>query len=685
MKRFYTLVISRRKLILILFFLTAAVCMMLRNAVIVNYDMKDYLPEHSHSTRSIQMMKQEFDGGIPNARIMIRDVTIPQALELKKQILAVDGVQDVMWLDDTTDLTLPLSSMNSDTVNTYYQNSNALFTVTIDPDKRLNCVTELYQVIDNDDAMFGDTVSTVVATKSTVKQVRQVTVIAVLFVLFILLLNTGSWFEPVIILAGLGVAILINAGSNLIFGEISFVTNAAGSILLLAVSLDYSVFLMHRYEESLKEHSNPETAMIDALCKSTGSILSSGLTTVIGFFALTFMEFLLGPDLGLALAKGVLISLLTVFLFTPSLAVALHRPLQKYRHRPLLPDFRPLGKVACKLMLPMVCVFVLIIVPSFLASNANDYYYGATRIFGTDTRLGADGKAINQVFGKSDACALLVPKGDTARETELSAALKEIPEVKSVISYVDLAGAEVPTAYLDRDDLSRLVSERYSRFVITASIDAEGQEAFAVVKKLRATANQFYPDTYFLAGESVSTYDLMHTITADMLKVNLIAIGAVFLVLMITMKSLVLPVILVLSIETAIWINCAIPYFNDSIVFYISYLIITSIQLGATVDYAILFTDRYREFRRTLERMPAIVQTVSSVTMSILTSGSALIVVGFLMGYISTHGILSQLGFFLGRGALFSLAIVLFVLPGLLYLSDRFITGKSTKAKSIKV
>ena len=209
--------------------------------------------------------------------------------------------------------------------------------------------------------------------------------------------------------------------------------------------------------------------------------------------------------------------------------------------------------------------------------------------------------------------------------------------------------------------------------------DYEGEDAFDLVKNIRDTADEYYLDEWYLAGEGVSTYDLMDTITADMVKVNLVAIAAVFIVLLVTMKSLSVPVILVLGIETAIWINLSIPYFSGSTIFYIAYLIISSIQLGATVDYAILFTDRYRENRRKYDKKDAVINTVSAVTTSILTSGSVLTVVGFLLGAISTHGLLSQLGYFLGKGTLCSLAIVLFVLPGLLWMFDRFIVKKEKK------
>lgn len=670
MKKFYQIIVNNPKKNIVCFLLSAMVSVVLSGMVEVNYDITDYLPEDTASTVSLDVLEEEFEGGIPNARVMIKDTTIPEALDYKEQIAACDGVTDVIWLDDAADILQPIETMDQDTVETYYKDNAALFTVTIEDGKQVQAVDAIRSVIGEDNALTGDAVSTAAATTGTIQEIHMIATFAVLFVFFVLFLTTTSWAEPVLVMIGLGVAILINSGTNLVFGEISFVTNAAGAILQLAVSLDYSVFLIHRFEECLTETATPKEAMVEALCKSTSSILSSGLTTVIGFLALVFMQFQIGPDLGRALAKGVAISLITVFVFMPVLILATQKWLQKSKHRSFLPSFKGFGRVIYRVMIPLVCVFVVLIVPSYLASNANNFYYGSSQIYGPETQLGQDTAVVEGLYGKSDTYVTMVPRGDLATEQELSKALHGIPQVKSVLSYVDTVGVEIPMEYLDTNTLSQLVSEKYSRFVITVDADYEGEETFELVKKIRDTINAYYPDSYYLAGSGVSTYDLMDTITADTVKVNLIAIGAVFLVLLLTMKSLSLPVILVLAIETAVWINLAIPYFQGNTVFYISYLIISSIQLGATVDYAILFTERYTEFRERMDKKQAIIETVAAVTPSVMTSGVVLAVVGFLLGYLSSHGILAQLGQFLGIGSLLSLSIVLFVLPGLLYLLD---------------
>ena len=671
MKKFYTGLVKRQKLVIVVFTVLAVLSFFGSKLVAVNYEIADYLPAGTASTVSLELLEQEFGGGVPNARVMLRNVTIPQALEYKQKLKAIDGVLAVTWLDDSVDITLPLSSMDHATLQTHYKDGNAVFSVTIDGEKQLTAVEQIRQLIGQDNALTGSAVSTADATATTVTEVMKVTVIAVLFVLFVLILTTSSWAEPTLVLIGLGTAIILNKGSNLFFGEISFVTNASGSVLLLAVSLDYSVFLLHRFQECYQTQPDAKKAMVEALCKSTTSILSSGLTTVIGFLALVLMKFRLGVDLGLALSKGVAISLLTVFTLMPVLILVFHKWIEKTKHRSWMPSFRGLGKLIRKIAVPMALVFAIVVVPAYLASNANGYLYGSAKIFDEQTRYGADTEAIEEVFGKSDTYVLMVPKGDTATQAALSNELHTLENITDILSYVDIAGAQIPNAYLDADTLALLEGERYCRMVLSVNVEEESAQTFRLVEQIRTIAEKHYPGDHYLAGKGVSTYDMKVSITEDMTMVNLVAIGAVFLVLLLTMRSLIVPVLLVLGIESAIWLNMAVPYFADQKVFYLAYLIISSVQLGATVDYAILMTDRYRENRLKLKKKAAVVQTISDTFVSIMTSGSAMTVVGLLLGAMSSNQLLAQLGVFIGRGAIFSLSIVLLVLPGLLYLFDR--------------
>lgn len=681
MRKFYHYIIKLRIPIMAAFLVMAAFSFIAKSQVKIDYDMNDYLPEDSASTIALDTMESEFSGGIPNARVLVKDVSINEALEYKEKLEEVDGVDAVTWLDDYVEIYIPLEMYDSDTVESYYKDGNALFTLTIDENKREQTVDDVRAIIGDDNAMTGSAVSTAVATQTTIKEIKYIAAFAVLVVFLILLYTTTSWIEPLIVLIGLGVAIILNDGSNLMFGTISFVTNAAGSILQLAVSLDYSIFLIHRFEECRLVESDPKKAMENALVSSTSSILSSGMTTVIGFLALILMQFQIGPDMGLALAKGVSISLITVFSFMPGLILLFYKLLEKTTHKSFLPSFNKLGRATLKFMIPAACIFAVLIVPSFIASTKNSYYYGSSHIFAPGTQYGDDTTEIQDIFGKKDTYVLMVPKGDEATERVLANALEEIDNVTGVTSTTTLMGSAFPTDMLPGGLTGELESENYRRLVISVDADFEGDETFNLVKEIRNTAQDYYPDTWLLAGEGVSTLDLMDTITSDMIKVNIVAIAAVFIVLVITLRNILLPLLLVATIETAIWLNFSIPFVMGQTIFYIAYLIISSIQLGATVDYAILMTERYKENRQTLEKKEAVTTTISNVAGSILTSGSVMTIVGFLLGFISSHGVLAQLGRFLGSGTLLSMLLVFMVLPGLLYTFDRFLIKKSKVPK----
>lgn len=685
-ERFFACVVRHRRPIIALFAICAVICALCSQLVGVNYNMNDYLPADSPSTVALDTMEEQFDGAIPNARVMVRDVDIEQALAYKERIEAVEGVSSVTWLDDAASISTPLEVQDQQTVETYYKDGCALFSVTIQESQRQEAVSAIRAIVGDDNCLTGSAVSTAVATESTVSQIRIISIVAVLFILLVLVITTRSWIEPLIVLLGLGVAVVINSGTNLLFGTISFVTNAAGSILQIAIALDFCVFLLHRYAECRGCYGNAEADMVQALCKTSTAILSSACTVMIGFLALTVMRFQIGPDLGFALAKGILISLVTVFTFMPGVFVALDSLVKKTTHRPFIPGMGGFARFVLAACIPAAAVLVLLPVPSFLASTSSDVnsYYGASHIFNEETKLGQDTAAVEEIFGKSDTYVLMVPKGDTPAEEQLSAELHALPQVTSIVSYVDVAGAATPREMVGESSLSQLEGSEYARMVLSVKAAYEGQETFDLVTQIRGIAQEHYPDTYLLAGEGVSTTDLMETITEDKEKVDVIAVVAVLIVLLLATRSLSLPVILVFVIETAIWLNFSVPYYTGQPVFYIAYLIVSTIQLGVTVDYAILMTDRYKEYRRELGRRESLRETVESCTVAVSTSGIVLVVVGFLLSVVSTHGILAQLGHYLGVGVLMSLVAVLLALPGFLYLLDPLIAKTTLKARFCK-
>lgn len=678
-ERFFRAVLRHRKAVVALFAAATVVCALLKPLVSVDYDMNDYLPGEVASSEALDVMAEQFSGDIPNARVMVEVSGIPEALAYKERLEQAAGVEEVLWLDDVADLTVPLAMQDADTVETYYKDGCALFSVTLAEGRYVEGVRGIRDVVGDEAALDGSAVSTATATSSTTSQIQMITAVAIVVILIVLLLTTSSWLEPLVIMAGLGVAVIINGGSNLMLGEISFVTDAAGTILQVGISLDFAVFFIHRYAELRGSRPAAQDDIALALCKSSTAIFTSGLTVTIGFLALTAMRFQIGPDLGFALAKGIVISLVTVFTFVPSLLCMCAGAVERARHDETFSDLTGLSRAVRYAMVPLAVVFCLLPVPAYLASTSSqiEYWYGASHIFGAGTQAGDDATRIEEVFGQGDTYVLMVPAGDRVREKALSDALHGVSQVTGIVSYVDSAGVRVPSGMVDESTLSQIEGDAYTRMVLSVAAPQEGQETFDLVETVRELAQEYYPDEWYLAGAGVSTTDLMQTIVEDKDKVDLIAVAAVLIVLLFATRSLSLPFILVMVIETTIWVNFSMPYFSGSAEFYISYLICSTIQLGVTVDYAILFSDRYKEERRRLPKTQAVRATVQATTVPILTSGTVLAACGLLLGLISTHGILAQLGTFLCTGVLMSLFVVLFVLPGFLWLLD-WLVGKTT-------
>lgn len=684
LRRFYQFILQHRMLVIGSFVLAAVFCAILTPMVGVNYDMMDYLPEGSPSTQALHVLQEEYSLSIPNCRVMVHDITIPEALRLKEQLQEIDGVSKVTWLDDSISLTEPLEMQNPNTIRQWYRDNTALFSLTLDKNKKQEAIHAIENLVGESGITEGSAASSVASQEAAGREVASIMKIVVPFCAVLLAMVSTSWLEPVLFLVTIGFAIILNMGTNLLFGEISFITKIAGSVLQLAVSLDYSLFLLHRFDECRKEIENPQDAMLEALCRATPSILASGLTTVMGFAALMVMEFGIGADLGRVLAKGITFSLIAVLLLLPVLTLCSIRLVDKLAHRSLIPPLFGLGKVVLQIRYLAIVLFLLVMVPAFLAQSSNSFNYGSSRLFGPDTVPGQNQAAVQEVFGQSNTFVLLVPKGNLASEAALNAELKAMPEVTGTISYVNTVGAEIPMEYLDESIVSQLMSEHYSCMVITAVVPAEGPVAFDFTRRLQNLAEQYYKDGYHLAGDTASTFDLKDTIESDQMRVNMLVLATIFLILILTLRSLAMPLLLLLVIETSVWLNLAIPYFTGTYLFYIAYLIISSIQLGATVDYAILMGSRYQEERLQKNRKQALVDTVGITSVSIMTPAAILAVAGFMIGFSCTNGSIAQLGMLLGRGAMISCILVLLVLPACLYTFDRVLVKKKKNENAQK-
>ena len=684
MDRYTSFILKHRKMIITVFVVLAVICAGLSTLVGVNYNFADYLPDDAPSTKALNIMEEEYSQPIPNMRVVIYDVTIPEALDYKEKIENAEGVKEVTWLDDSIDIYQPLELADQDTTDTWYKNSDALFSVTVssNEDEKAAAVEAIREIIGDNNAMSGIAVTDVLSPVHTSQEIHKIILIALPIIFVILLLTTTSWFEPVLFMVTIGVAIMLNRGTNLMFGEISFVTNAAGSVLQLAVSMDYSIFLLHRFAENRQDGKPVQEAMIAAVKQSMGSVLSSGLTTVTGFAALILMRFKIGPDMGYVMAKAIVFSLICVLCFLPALAISTYKLIDKTWHRPFYPAFSKFAKGVLKVRIPALTIAVLIAIPCFIAQGRNDFIYGSSRVYSTEeTQMGRDLLAVEDEYGASNPLVIMVPKGDISKEAQLNDALKSDSDVISIISYVNTVGASIPENFVPEEALSQLYSEHYSRFVVTLDTE-EIEDGWAdKIDRVREICEEYYGDEVLIAGDLASTEDLKDTITVDNTRVNILAILFVFVILVVNFKSITLPIILTLVIELSIWINLSVPYFQSTTLHYIGYLIISSVQLGATIDYAILLTGRYLEERKTKTRREAAAESIRACVLSLFTSAIILTIAGFVLGAVSTNLVLSQLGTLVGRGAVISFILVLFALPALLMIFDRVIEKTTAKTQ----
>ncbi|WP_226527600.1 efflux RND transporter permease subunit [Metabacillus niabensis] len=658
------------------------ICSLASLTVSVNYDMTDYLPEDAQSTKAMDIMEQEFEGSVPSNRVMINDVTIQEALAFKKELAAIDGVSDVTWLDDAIDIKAPLEMADEEVVETYYKDEKALLSFSIRDGDEVAITDEIYELIGEKNAMAGESLNTATQQKMAGTESMYAAALLVPIIIIILVVSTTSWVEPVLFLTAIGVSILINMGTNMFLGEVSFVTQSVAPILQLAVSLDYAIFLLHSFSNYRRKTTDPQEAMQLAMKKSFSAITASASTTFFGFIALSFMNFEIGSDLGVNLVKGILLSFISVMVFLPALTLVFYKWIDKTLHKPLLPSIKNKGNGLVKMKIPSLLIVLLLIIPAYLAQSQTNFIYGVGDQ-PEDTRVGSDIVKIKEQFGESTPLVLLVPKGDIAKEDELVQELENIEHVSSVLAYVNTVSSAIPPEYLDPSVTEPFYSENYSRLILQTETKNEGEEAFQLIEQVNSTAKQYYDDVYSV-GESVTLYDIKNTVQKDNTLVNLLTVITIAIVLIVTFKSISIPIVLLLTIQTSVWINLSVPYFTDSALVYVGYLLISIIQLAATVDYAILLTDAYKEYREEMTALEAMKKTLDEKIFSIGISGAILSSVGFILWVTSSNPIVSSIGLLLGRGALLAFIMVVIFMPAMFIVFDKLIAKTTLKTHFYK-
>ncbi|WP_165782645.1 efflux RND transporter permease subunit [Bifidobacterium margollesii] len=677
-----------------LFMLAAIVGAVLYPQVKVNYSMTDYLPKDSPSVVSLDDMKRSFDGGVPNARLYAEGLSEAQADRLADDLAKVDGVDEVMWLGTAVDMKQPAAVQDDDTVKTWKTDGSSgttesgtasgdgyLYQLVIASDKGRQAIADARAAAEHVGAdrvsMSGDAVSTADAQESTATQVVYIMLAAVAVVILILLLTSNSWFEPVIFLIVIGVAIVMNMGSNIVLHDISFISQICGAILQLAVSMDYAIVLLHTFRRAQQEFADPEEAMAHAMVRGFSVVLSSAAVTFFGFLSLTVMRFGIGVNMGIVLAKGIVFSFLAVMFLMPALTLMMLKPLNALRHRYLLPSFGRFAAVCQRIMLPASLIIILCAVPAYLAQDRTDFIYGASGMTEPGSVQAVESERIDQAFGKSETWVAMVPEGRWADEQATIDAIEKLDHVTGVTSYITVAGRAMPVDAVPESTVEQVVSNGWSRIVVTLDVTPESEQAYDMVSLMRETLAEHYGDDYRLVGSTVSIYDLRDTVRQDSMKVKIFSMGAIALVLAVMFRSLSIPIVVLAAIEVAIWMNLSVPYLTGSTLNYIGYLVIDAVQLGAAVDYAIIYAREYFERRRTEPARDAARSAVHHSAITILTSATILIFAGVSVNLIATNGVISELGTLIARGAFLSMLMMFVFLPWLLRVTDPLIRHTS--------
>ena len=649
----------------------------------VNYDLTKYVPSTAQSSIGLDIMEKEF--GYPGtARLMLKNVTLYEAKQYKDKLQAVDGVDRITWCDTSVDIYAGEDFINMDDIKDYYKDGCAVMDITFD-EKSDSSKTEA--AIDAMKAITGDKgcyVGMAVQNKSLIQtthsEMSKILVVAVIMIFVVLCLATTAWTEPILFLLVMGVAVLLNKGTNVFLGTISFLTDNVAIILQLATSMDYSIFLLDAYMNWRDTGLSEEEAIVKAVEEAINSIFASSLTTVVGFLALVTMKFNIGFDMGLVLAKGIIFSLLTVVFFMPAMILKFSKWNDKTKHRSFFPDFTNLGKGVFHIRYIVLALVLLLTPPAYVMQQMNNFQYGNSAVGGAPgTQVYADDQEITAKFGRSNMLLLIYPNTDPVAEKKLSDELEDLPYVKSVTSMANTLPEGIPEDFLPDSTVSQLHTKDTARMLLYIRTKGESDRSFEYTDAIRDLMKKYYPDNSYVVGETPSTQDIKSTITDDNARVNALTLLGVFLVVAFSFKSLLIPIVVMIPIEVAIFINMAIPYVQGVDMIYMGYIIVSSIQMGATVDYSILLTNNYIAKRATLPKKEACIEAVTRSCSSIFTSGGIITLAGYIVYMISTTAAIGDLGHLIGRGGFLSLVLVLTLLPALLVLTDGLVIEKKWK------
>lgn len=672
--------ITRHKvLVLILAFLLMVPAAIGYVSTRINYDLLSYLPESLETVSGQDTMVDEFGMGA-FSMIVVEDMENKDVVALKEKIKKVNHVEDVLWYDEVMDITVPTEMLPEKLQKALFKGNAtmmiALFDDTTSADSTMEAITEMRGIVKKQAFISGMSGVVTDIKDLAMAEMPVYVAVAATLALIILLLTMDSLVTPFIFLFGIGMAILYNMGSNVVFGEISYITQALTAILQLGVTMDYSIFLLESYEANkVRYEGDKSRAMAHAISNTFKSVTSSSVTTIAGFAALCFMTFKLGMDLGLVMAKGVIIGVIVCLTVLPSLILCFDKAIDKTTHRNLIPKMDGLSGKIVKGWPVVLILFLVLIGPAMYGNSNYEIYYDIAGALPQTLDSAVANKKLEEKFNMNNTHVLLMKNGMSAKEK--SRMLKEIENVDGVkwaLGIDSFKGASIPDSMIPDQLKSKLRSDQYEIAFVCSDYKTATDKVNAQIADMNKIVKKYSKDSMVI-GEAPLTKDLQDVTDIDLVNVNYVSVIAIFLIILLTFKSLLIPVILVMVIEFAIFLNMSVPYYTHESLPFVASIVIGTIQLGATVDYAILMTSRYHKERvvRKKSKKEAISIAHRTSIKSIMISGMCLFASTFGVTVSSSIDMIKSICTLLSRGAIISTVVVILVLPAMLTVSDKWI------------
>lgn len=655
----------------------------------VNYDILYYLPDDIETMKGQDILQEDFGKGA-FAMEIVEGMTTKEVAEVKEKIEGVDSVADVIWYDSIADLSLPINVLPDKLKDVFNTDDATLMAIFFDDttsaDRTMNAITEIRKITNNQCYLSGMSAVVTDIKALSEKETPVYVLIAVVLTCIVLSIFMDCWILPIFFMLSIGMAIAYNMGTNYFLGEISYITKALSAVLQLGVTLDYSIFLWHSYQENQQRFpGDKERAMAHAISNTFSSVVGSSITTVAGFIALCFMSFTLGKDLGIVMAKGVIFGVLCCVTILPSFILIFDKTIQKTTHKNIMPKMEKPAAFITKHYKAFVTAFVVLLTPALIGYTKADVYYNLDATLPKSLDSIIANEKLSDEFDMNATHMVLANAHLSSKDAK--AMLNEMSDVNGVkfaLGLDSILGSAIPRDMIPEEVTSKLKEGDWQLFLVQSEYKTASDEVNAQCEELNNVIKK-YDQTAMLIGEAPCTKDLIAITDKDFKVVSEISIVAIFLIIALVFKSISVPIVLVSVIEFAIFINLGIPYYTGTKMPFIASIVIGTIQLGATVDYAILMTTRYKKERcHGKEKKEAIQIALSTSIASVIVSALGFFAATFGVGMYSDIDMISALCTLMARGAIISMIVVIFVLPSMLMVFDKIICATTGEMRKIK-